>query len=143
MPSRHADLDHVGAYNFKVEISGASATGKDEHYYSIILENGSIAAPRTEQLSDSFEFSISAPEGGPPPTDPIIIADIPYGRPQPQDDVVPEDDGFGYADRGASSAPQPSDPIIIADIPEPLPQPVEGRALDGDGSRDEWIDVAG
>jgi len=39
MPLRRADLDHVGAYNFKLEIEGVSAAGKDEHYYSIILEN--------------------------------------------------------------------------------------------------------
>ena len=61
---------------------------------------------------DSFDFKADAGrETPPPPTDPIIIADIPEPLPQPVEDVVKD--------------PPPTDPILVADIPHPVPQPVE------------------
>ena len=59
---------------------------------------------------DSFDFKADAGrETPPPPTDPIIIADIPEPLPQPVEGKVDDSDA--------------RDPILIADIPEPLPQP--------------------
>ena len=150
MPTREADVDYVGAYKFKVEIDGASAAGDEQHYYTITLENGTIAGTRTERLADSFEFSALAFKGEDQPTDPILVTDIPEPTPQPAVDRLPDEDGFQFTDKGAQSDLQPTDPIIIADIPEPTPQLVEPDVSQQDDrwayheadGRDEWIDIA-
>lgn len=102
MPNSRAH-DHYGDFNWQLEIEGVTQDEAQQH--SIEMTQGTLAAVRQEMPSDSFEFAAEATRSDPPPTDPIVIADIPHAPPQPQDDIAPEETPLGFtSDEGDNGA---------------------------------------